>query len=139
MVETVGTVSVKLCTAQCIFCVQNTTHKQRIQFKSFLHWVERSWISKVQNTTKPSSDELQLPERQEAPRGPKQDPSAHCSGISANTNWTKLLLVGRARRSTLQDIVKEVRNIRSEVKLRTFVISALFHFTKGLFLRDTTH
>jgi hypothetical protein len=139
MVEKVGIVSAKLCTAQCIFCVENTKHKQKIQFKSFLHWVERSWISKVQNTTEPSSDELQWPERQPAPRRPRQDTSADCSGISANTNWTKLLLVGMARRSILQDSVKDVRNIRSKVKLHTFVNSALFRFTKGLVLRDTTH
>jgi hypothetical protein len=46
--------------------------------------------------------------------------------------------VGRARRSILQDSVKDVRNIRSEVKLRTFVNSALFRFTKGPVWRDTT-
>ncbi|GFG28455.1 hypothetical protein Cfor_11355 [Coptotermes formosanus] len=46
MVEKVGIVSAKLSTAQCIFCVQNTKHKQKIKFKSFLHLVERSWISK---------------------------------------------------------------------------------------------
>jgi hypothetical protein len=96
-----------------------------------------SWVSKVQNTIEPSSDELQWLERQPAPRGPKQDPLADCSGISANTNWTKLLLVGRARR-ILQDSVKNVRNI-SQVKLHTFVKSALFRFTKGLVWRDTAH
>jgi hypothetical protein len=142
MVAKVGIVSAKLCTAPCMFCVQNTEHKHEIKFKSIRHRVETSWVSKVQNTTEPSSDELQWSERQPVPRGPKQDPPpphAGCSGISANTNWTKLLLVGRARRSILQDSVKDVRNIRSEVKLRTFVNSALFRFTKGLVLRDTTH
>jgi hypothetical protein len=74
MVEKVSIVSAKLCIAQCIFCVQNTKHKQKVKFKSFLHWVERLWISQVQNTTEPSSDELQWPERQPTPRGPNQDP-----------------------------------------------------------------
>jgi biotin synthase-like enzyme len=31
MVEQAGTVSAKLCTAQCIFCVQNTKHKKKVQ------------------------------------------------------------------------------------------------------------
>jgi hypothetical protein len=44
----------------------------------------------------------------------------------------------RARSSILQDSVKDVRNIRSEVKLRSFVNYA-FRFTKGLVWRDTTH
>jgi hypothetical protein len=99
------------CALLSAFCVQNTKHTQKIKCESFLHRVERSWVSKVRNTTEPSSDELQWPDRQPAPRGHKQGPSADCSGISANTNWTKLLLVGRARRSVLQDSVKDVRNI----------------------------
>jgi hypothetical protein len=37
------------------FFVQNTKHKEK-KYKSFLHEVGRSWISKVQNTTMPSSD-----------------------------------------------------------------------------------
>ena len=40
-----GIVSAKLCTHQCIFCVQDTKHKQ----KSKVHGVGRSWISEVQN------------------------------------------------------------------------------------------
>jgi hypothetical protein len=71
--------------------------------------------------------------------GLNRTPHADSLGISANTNWTKLLLVGRARRSILHDSVKDVQNIRSEVKLCTFVNSALFCFTKGLVWRDATH
>ena len=44
---------------------------------------------------------------------------------------------GREKGSILQDSVKCVVHIRSEVKLDTFVNSALFHFTKGLVLRNT--
>jgi hypothetical protein len=91
MVENVGIVSAKLCTAQCIFCVQNTKHKQKIKFKSFLHWVERSWISKVQSTTKPSSTELQWPERQPARRGPKQDPPCRLFGDFSNHKLDKIV------------------------------------------------
>jgi hypothetical protein len=50
----------------------------------------------------------------------------------------KLLVVGREKENILQDSVKCVLHIRSEVKLDTLVNSALFHFTKGLVLRNTT-
>jgi len=50
-------------------------------------------------------------------------------GISEYTNWKKLLLVGREKRSILQDSVKCVLHIRSEVKLDTSVNSTLFCFT----------
>ncbi|GFG38451.1 hypothetical protein Cfor_02356, partial [Coptotermes formosanus] len=60
--------------------------------------VERSWISKVQNTTEPSSDELQWPERQPAPRRPKQDPSADCSGISAKHKLDKIVAGGEGKK-----------------------------------------
>jgi len=56
--------------------------------------------------------------------------------ISAYTNLKKLLVVGREKRSILQDSVKCVLHI-SEVKLETFVNSALFCFKKGLVLRNT--
>ena len=49
----------------------------------------------------------------------------------------KLLVVGREKGSILQDSVKCVLPIRSEVKLDIFVNSALFRFTKGLVLRNT--
>jgi len=44
---------------------------------------------------------------------------------------------GREKRSILQDSVKCLQHIRSGVKLDTHVNSALFHFTKGLVLRNT--
>jgi len=46
-----------------------------------------------------------------------------------------LLLVERGKGSILQNIVMCVLHIKNEVKLDTFVNSALFHFTKGLVLR----
>ena len=42
-----------------VYRTRNT--KKKIKYRSFLHEVGRSWISKVQNTTEPSSDELQRP------------------------------------------------------------------------------
>jgi len=57
--------------------------------------------------------------------------------ISEYTNLKKFLMVGREKRSILQDSVKCVLHIRSEVKLDTFVNSELFRFTKGLVLRNT--
>jgi hypothetical protein len=42
-------------------------------YKNFLQGVASSHIAEVQNPKKLSSDELQWPEKQPAPRGPKQD------------------------------------------------------------------
>jgi len=56
---------------------------------------------------------------------------------SEYTNLKKLLVVGREKGSTQQDSVKCVLQIRSKVKLDTFVNSALFRFTKVLVLSDT--
>jgi len=58
--------------------------------------------------------------------------------ISEYTNLKKFLVVGREKGSILQDSVKCVLHIRSEVKLETFVNSALFRFTKCLVLRNTS-
>jgi len=57
--------------------------------------------------------------------------------ISEYPNLKKLLVVGTEKGSILQDRVKCVLHIRSEVKLGTFANSALFRFTKGLVLRNT--
>jgi hypothetical protein len=98
MVEKVGIVSAKLCIAQYIFCVQNTKHNTKIKFKSFLHRVERSWISKVQNTTEPSSDELQWPDRQPARRGPKQDPPCRLFGDFSKHKLDKIVAGGEGKK-----------------------------------------
>jgi len=57
--------------------------------------------------------------------------------ISEYTNWKKFLVLGREKRSILQDSIKCVLHVRCKVKLDTFVNSALFHFTTGLVLRNT--
>jgi len=46
------------------------------------------------------------------------------------------LVMGREKGSILQDSVKCVLHIRSEVKLETFVNSVLFHFKMSLVLRN---
>jgi hypothetical protein len=78
-----------------------------------------------------------LPEKQATPKGPKNYPPAECLVLSEYTNLKKLLVVGREKRSTLKESVKYVLHVRSEVKLETFVNSALFQFTKCLVLGST--
>ena len=58
------------------------------------------------------------------------------SKVHAVTKVKKIVGWGREKGSTLQDCVKCVLHIRSEVKLDTFVNSALFRFTNGLVLRN---
>ena len=68
-------------------------------------------------------------------RGPKQDPPGRVSGDFRIYKLEKI--VGREKGSILKNSVKCVLHIRSEVKRKTFVNSALFCFTKGLVLRNT--
>jgi hypothetical protein len=44
--------------SNAFFVYRTLKTKKKIKYKSFLHEVGRSWISKVQNTTESSSDEL---------------------------------------------------------------------------------
>jgi len=67
----------------------------------------------------------------------KRTRHADCPVISEYRNLKKLLVVWREKGSTLQDSVKCVLQIRSEVKLDTSVNSALFRITKGLVSRNT--
>jgi len=58
---------------------------------------------------------MQWLEKQPKPRRAYTgNPQAESRAIVAETDWTKLLLVGRAR-NIMQDIVKCVLQIRSEV------------------------
>ena len=54
-----------------VYRTRNTN--KRVKYKNFLHKIGRSWISEVQNRSESSSEELQLPQKQTTPRGPKQD------------------------------------------------------------------
>jgi len=44
------------------FFVCRTVNTNKVKYKNFLHEVQRSWISEVQNRSESSSDDLQLPE-----------------------------------------------------------------------------
>jgi len=70
--------------------------------------------------------------------GIKRTRQADSPVFSEYSNLKKLLVVGREKESILQDSVKCVLHIRSEVKLDTSVNSA-FRFTKGLVLRNIIH
>ena len=117
-------------------CSTLNTNK-KVKYKNFLHEVGKSWIPEVQNQSESNSDDLQLPEKQTTPRGPKHDPPGRLSGDFRIHKLEKFLVVGMEKRSILQDSVKCVMHIRTKVKLDTFVNSALFRLTKGLVLRNT--
>ena len=55
------------------FVYRTLNTNKKVKYKNFLHKVGRSWISEVQNQSESNSDDLQLPEKQTTPRGPKQD------------------------------------------------------------------
>jgi hypothetical protein len=106
---------------------------KKAKYKNFPHEIGRSWISEVQNRSESSPDDLQLPEEQTS-RGLNRTHQADSLGISYYTNLKKCLLMGREKRSILQDSVKCVLHIRSEAKVHTFVNSVLFCFTNSLVL-----
>jgi len=87
----------------------------KVKYKNFLHEVGRSWMSGVQNQSESNSDDLQLPEKQTSPRGPKKDLPSRLSGDFRKQKLEKSLVLGREKRSILQDSVKCVLHIRSEV------------------------
>jgi len=69
--------------------------------------------------------------------GLNRTPQADSQGILTNTNWTELLLLGRAS-SIIPDNVRCVLHIRGELKKDAFVNSALFHLAPCLGLSNTT-
>jgi hypothetical protein len=54
-----------------VYRTLNTNKK--VKYKNFLHEVGWSWISEIQDRSESDSNDLQLPEKQTTPRGPKQD------------------------------------------------------------------
>jgi len=119
------------------FLYRTLNRKKKVNYKNFLHDIGRSWISEVQNRSESNSDDLQLPEKQTTPRGPKKDLPGRLFGDFRIHKLEKIVAGGEGKGSILPDHVKCVLHIRSEVKLDTFVNSALFCFTKGLVLRNT--
>jgi hypothetical protein len=72
-------------------------------------------------------------------KGPKQDPPGRLSGDFRIHRLEKMVGGGEGKkRSILQGSVKCVLAITSEVKREIFVNSALFRFTEGLVLKNTT-
>jgi len=108
-----------------------------VKYKNLLYEVGRSWISEVQNRSKSVLMTFNRQRNKQHRRGLNRTHQADCPGFSEYTNLKKLLLVGREKRSILQDSVLCVLHVQSEVKLDTFVNSALFCFTKGFVLRNT--
>jgi len=138
MVTKSGTVSAKLCIHQCIFCVQDTKYKQKSRIQEL-----PAWGRKVLDIRSPELKWVQfwwplvVREANNTKVGLNRTHQADSPVISEYTNLKKLLVVMRKKGSILQDSVKCVLHIRSEVKLNTFVNSELFHFTEGLVLRNT--
>jgi len=99
MVEKSDTVySAKLCSLQCIFMYRTLNTNKKVKYKNFLHEVGRFWISEVQNRSESSSDDLQLPEKQTTPRGPKQDPPGRLSGDFRIHKLEKIVGGGEGKR-----------------------------------------
>jgi len=117
------------------FVYRTLNRNKKVKYKNFLHEVGRSWISEVQNQSEFNSDGLRQRSKQYQ-GGLNRTRQADSLVISEHTNLKKLLVVGREKGSIQQDSVKCVLHIGSEVKLDTFVNSALFRFTNGLVLRN---
>jgi len=138
MVGKGDTVSAKLCSLQRIFCVQDTKYKQKSKVQEL-----PAWGRKVLDIRSPESKRVKFwwpsicQRSKQHQGGLNRTRQVDSPVISEYTDLKKLLVVGREKGSILQDSVKCVLYIRSEVKLDTFVNSALFHFTKGLVLRNT--
>ena len=69
---------------------------------------------------------------------PKQDPTGRLSDDFRMHKLEKIVGGGEGKKEvSWKTVLKCVLHIRSEVKLETFVNSALFCFTKGFVLRNT--
>ena len=109
---------------------------KKVNYKNFLHKVGRSWISEVQIWSESILMTFSCQRSKQHQGGLNRTHQADSPVISEYTDLKKLV-VGREKRSILQGSIKCVLHIRSEVKLDTFVNSALFRFTKGLVFRNT--
>ena len=123
--------------SNAFFVYRTLNTNKRVKYKNFLHKVGRSWISEVQNQSECNSDDLQLPEKQTTPSGPKQDRPGRLSGDFRIHKLEKIGGGGERKKKSPARQLKCVLHIRSEVKLETSVNSALFCFTKCLVLRNT--
>jgi hypothetical protein len=115
-----------------------TKHWIQKILKNFLYEVGRFYVSEVRNRSESSSDDLQLPDKQKHQGGLNRTREADSLVTSEYTNLKKKKKCwwGGKKGSIVQDSVKCVLHI-NEVKLDTFVNSALIRLTKGLVLRST--
>jgi len=88
------------------FAYRTLNTKKKVMYKNFPHEVGRSWISEVQSRNESNSDDLQLSEKKQHQGDLNRTRQADCPVISEYTNLKKLLLVGREKRSILQDTVQ---------------------------------
>jgi hypothetical protein len=133
MVRKGGTVSAKLCSLNCMFCVQDTnyTHTNKVQKLP-------ARGRKVLDIWSPESKLVKFWWPSVAREGGlNRTCQADCPVISEYTNLKKNFGGGEGKRIILKDSVNCVLHITSEVKLESFVNSALFRFTKDLVLRNT--
>ena len=115
----------KLCALQCIFCVQDTKYKvQELSARGRKVLDIRSPESKWVKFWRPSIA---------GGGGLNRSRQADSLVISEYTNLNKFLVMGREKGSILQDSVKCVLHIRSEVRRDTFVNSVLFRSQRVLF------
>ena len=131
-------VPAKLCTLQGIFVHKplNTNKKWSTRTSCTVWQGTRYQKSSIQPSPVLMNFNGQKSNQHQA--GLSRTPQKDWPEISASTNWKKLLMVGKARRSILHDSVKCMLHIRREVKQATFVNSALFHLTNGLVLTNTS-
>jgi hypothetical protein len=80
------------------FFVYRTLTRTKHKVQELPAPVERSRISKVQNTSEPSSDELQWPETQPVPRGPQQDPQCRLFGDFSKHKLDKIVAGGEGKK-----------------------------------------
>ena len=104
-----------------IFVYRTLNTDKKLKYENFLHEVGRSWISEIQNRSESSSDELQLPENQTTPRGPKHDLPGRLSGNFRMFNIEKIVCVGDGKGSNINYSVTYVLHISSEMKLDAFL------------------
>ena len=90
-----------------VYRTLNTNKKGK--YKNFLHEVRRSWITEVQDRSESKSNDLQLPEKQTTPRGPKQDPPGRLSSdFKIHKLEKKILVVGRGKKEVFYKTVYTV-------------------------------
>jgi hypothetical protein len=105
-------------------------------YKNFMQEVAISQISEIHNPNKLSSDAWQLPQKKTTPRGPKQDSPGRLSRDFSKLRLDKIVAGGKgkqyhARQCNMHAACNKI------LKHDAFVNCTLFHFTKGLGLRNT--